>query len=339
MRHVLISLVVVATVHWGGGCSPAQQAEGPPTATPTAITPADAPPTPTEPPTPTPTAPDRDDVAVMVDADGRVVVIDATTGDEVRELLDGVRVDDPASNDIAMTPDRAAVFVVVPPDEPPGTSDIVRVPVDGGQQETVAQGTVPAVSPDGQTLAYVTYEQDGPGHPEPLVVVQELDSGAETRLARDDPFVFIPDVEWSADGTRVVFTAGEIHTGLHAVAADADSLDQARRLGPDLDENPRRTSWGPVAALDEGRLAVVEACCDLPREDRWHIVEVDATDGTVAGSLIPDERIEATHLDSEAESGDLLMVLRGGPDGGALVRWDGEGEPEQITDGVIVAAW
>lgn len=318
------------------GCSPAQEDGDEDDATPT--------------PTPTPTetdaaedgedGEDAEDIAVVVDADGRVLVIDATTGEEVRELLDDVAVDDPASNDIAMSPDRTEVFVVVPPDEPPGDSRLMQVPVDGGEAEEIAQGTVPAVSPDGSTLAYVEIEVGGePARAEPVVVFRDLDSDEETRLTREVPFFFIPDVEWTTDGTQVVFTAGEIQTGLYAVDRDAETLDDARRLGPDLEEDPGGTSWGPVAAFGEDQLAVVEVCCDLPREERWQVIGVDPADGSTQGELLPEDRVEATHLDSDADAENLLFVVNGGPDGGELLRWDGEGDPEQIHDDVIVAAW
>lgn len=338
MRAVVIAVVSVAALLLTTGCRPAQEADGPADeATPT--------PTPTSTPAPgeTEAEGETEDVAVVVDADGRVVLIDAATGEEIRELLDDVAVHDPASNDIAVSPDRSEVFVVAPPDEPSGDSRIMRVPVDGGEPEEIAQGTVPAVSPDGRTLAYVVVEASGEGpelpQAEPVLVLRDLDSGEETRLSREEPFFFIPDVEWTADGTQVVFTAGEIHTGLYAVDHDAENLDDARRLGPDLEEDETdETSWGPVAAFGPDRLAVVEVCCDLPREERWHVIGVDAADGSVQGQLVPEKRVEATHIDSDAD-GDLLIVVDGGPTGGQLLRWDGEGDLEEITDRVIVAAW
>ena len=293
--------------------------------------------------TPTETADGEttEDIVVVVDADGRVVVLDGGTGHEVRDLLDGVTVDDPASNDIAVGPDRTGVFVTMPPDDPEGESEIIRVPVDGGEPETVAIGSAPAVSPDGDTLAFVTYQQstDGAGHPDPALVVHDLASGQESRLAAGQLFQFIPDVEWTADGTALVFTAGEIHTGLYAVNPDAASLDESRRLGPDLEQEAGTTSWGPVAALADDQLAVVETCCGVSPAERWRIAAVDVSEGAVDDTLLPGERIEATHLDSDQNAERLLIVVGGGPGGGELLRWDGARDPEQIAEGIIVAAW
>lgn len=357
MRTARAAVLALLTLLLLAGCDGAQEPDGTPTAqstpspdvpaTETAPEPAeDTTAEPTSEPTATPNetateAPRDADVAVVVDADGRVVVLDATTGEELRELLDGVRVDDPASNDIAVTPDGDDVLVVVPPDEPPGPSEILRIPVDGGEPEGIAEGTVPAVDPGGGTLAYVAYEEgdDPVGTPEPVLVLRDLDSGEERRLEREEPFFFIPDVEWTADGEQVVLTAGEIHTGLYAVDREATSLDGARRLGPELGQGDGEASWGPIAALGEDQLAVVERCCGVPSEARWQVMAVDATDGTTGEELLPGERVEATHLDSDAGATRLLLVVRGGPDGGRLERWDGQGEAEQIADRVIVAAW
>ena len=356
MHFLLMAMAVVAALMGLiSGCTAGEQSDG--TATPTPQTPdaAPTPPTSAEPGSPTPDAgptpmptplneAGRTEHIVVVDADGRVVVLDSSSGDEVRELLDGVRVDDPASNDVVMSPDGADVFVVVPPEEPGGDSEIVRLSVEGAGTEIIAQGTVPAVSPDGDTLAYVRHEnpEDGaaPGTlPAPVVVLRDLDSGEERRLVREEPFHSIPDIEWTADGRQVVFTAGEISTGLYAVHPDAASLDAARRLGPDLGQEPDETSWGPIAALGNGELAVVETCCGPPREERWTVITVEVADGATDGTPLFADQVEGTHLDSDADAEGLLIVVRGGPEGGQLLRWDGDGDADQIAGGVIAAAW
>lgn len=344
MRAVFIAATALALLLVTAGCTPAEQAGEPgttPDATDTATSPSPAPAT-TATAQPQQTEADED-VVVAVDADGRVIVLDPATGDERDQLLEDVPVDDPAGNDIAMGADSRHVFVVVPADEPSEDAELVRIPVEGGEPETIAAGTAPALSPDGETLAYVTYEEDPDAPvpmPEPVIVLHDLDSGDETRLEREDAFHFIPEVEWAGDGAQLVFTAGEIHTGLYAVDRDADSLDRARRLGPDLDDETDPVSWGPVAPFGDDRLAVVDACCDVPREERHRVAAVDLADGTVTEErLVPRDRLEATHLDADADAGRLLIVVGGGPGGGELLRWDGEGEPDEIADRIIVAAW
>lgn len=281
-----------------------------------------------------------EEIAVAVTADGRLVVLDPTTGEELRELMDGIPTDDPAKNDIAVTPDQREVYVAVPAEETGGGTDIVRVPVVGGEPEVVAtDATSPAVSPDGDTLAYVEHVGDGPGHPEPRLVRRDLGSGDEVRLAvaDEDAYHYVSEVTWTADGQQLAFTDGEINTGVQVIASDATRMEQGRRLGPGRQQGTDM-SWSATAAFDQ-RLAVVETCCDLPREQRWHIQDVDPSDGSLHGRLVADGRVEATHLDSNAEATGLLAVIRGGPDGGRLERWNGAGEAHTVTDDVIVAAW
>ncbi len=279
-----------------------------------------------------------EEIAVAVTADGRLVVLDSTSGEEIRQLMDGIPTDDPAKNDIAVTPDQREVYVTVPGDESGESTDIVRVPVAGGEPETVAtDASSPAISPDGDTLAWVVHVGDV-GDPDPRLVRRDLSTGEEVRLSgSEEPFHFVSDVTWTADGQQLAFTVGEINTGVHTIAADAASMDQARRLGPG-DEQGTDVSWSETAAFDQ-RLAVVETCCELPREQAWHIKHVDPSDGSLHGRLMADGRVEATHLDGNAEATGLLAVIRGGPDGGRLDRWNGAGEAHTVTDDVIVAAW
>lgn len=126
-------------------------------------------------------------------------------------------------------------------------------------------------------------------------------------------------------------------TSVHVVDRDAASLDDARRLGPENSD----ASCDDVTTLGDNTLAVVERCCQFPDPDpeRWHVLSVDATTGTVNGEVFGQDRTEATPVDARDDAAGLIAVRRGGPDGGTLLRWDGSGEPRSITDGVIVAAW
>ena len=271
-----------------------------------------------------------------VDADGRAVVLDGQTGDVRRVLVEGIEVDDPSSNAIAVSPDRETVYVV----RPGGTgsdSQIVRVRASGGEPEVLTQGIAPAVSPDGTTLAYVRHVDTGqPGQGEPTIRLRNLSTGQERVIDGGDLYG-IWELAWTGDGTRIAFTAGEIRTSVHVIARGATSLSEADRLGPaDTD-----ASWGDIATLGDDRLAVIERCCNLPQgsPERWRVLEVDATTGAVGGEVFGRDRTEAVLVDDRRDAQGLIVVQRGGPGGSPLLRWDGTGELRQIASGIIVAAW
>lgn len=301
--------------------------------------------------TTTTTEPDRaaPDTIAAVLGDGSLAVVDAETGEVRERLLDGIDVSDPAKNGIAVAPDGEEIFVVRPAADTAVEHDIVRVPVDGSDSEVVVQGRAPAVSPDGATLAYVAVDPDAsPGQPDPVIVLRDLQTGDQHELRRmgEPGFPFIADLAWTADGEHVSFVAGEIQTGLYIVRTDADSLDDADRLGPD--NRGEDTSWTAVTPFDDERLAVVETCCGVPDEERWHVIAVHLPSGSVEGTLLPDERVEASVIDSDASTRHFVMVTDLRPGGGTLLRWsspqgdDGVstgGALEEVRGDVVVAAW
>lgn len=312
----LAGALTACTTGPGNGTGPSPTATG--TATPTA--------TPTGSPSPSP-SPDVPPVAAVT-ADGEVVLLDLSSGDVTQVLLEGVDVRDPASIAVDVSPDGESVVVTRPSGgETPG--DVVSVLTETGQTEVLASGWSPAVSPDGETLAYVVREE---GTQEPAIVLQDLTSGQERTLRSGSgtAFVYIGELTWTADGSELVFMAGEISTGLHVVDADATSLAESRRLGPqDLDR-----SWRASAALDDGTLAVASSTQEMPPAE-WTVVTVDVQDGEVLGEPLPVDRIEATALAVPAGRPGLLVVDGGGPDGGTLLHWDGADGLEEVAEDII----
>ena len=288
--------------------------------------------------TPTTAFDQRGATVVAVGADGRVVVLDAGSGEVDRVLLEGIAVDDPAKNGIARAPDRGEIFVTRP--RPAGTpTELVQLAADGSASESLGEGVAPSVSPDGSHLAYVRFIDRGSQSPAPVLVIRELATGDERELARDNEpdFHFIPDTAWTADGERVAFVAGEILTGLYVVDSDATSLDEAQRIGPVAREDG--TSWSAVTAFGEDTLAVVETCCDVVDRQRWLVLAVNLSQREVEGGLLPGDRVEASRLDSPSGERRLLYITDLRPGGGTLHRWDGSGEPEAVADEIIAAAW
>lgn len=271
-----------------------------------------------------------------VDVNGRAVLLDPTTGEVRRVLLDGIPVDDPAANGIAWTPDRSSVFVVRPSQSGPN-DEIVQISTGDFQPHLTIAGQSPAVSPDGSTLAYVhNIASSGPGQPSPTLRLRDLRTGAEQELAGGD-FYAINDLTWLPDSNRIAFTAGEINQGVHVVSRDAASLTEARRLGPaDLD-----ASWHDVATLGDDSLAVVERRGSIPDPEQWHVVSVDVSTGNVGNEVFGRDRTEASFIDHREDAQGIVVVrrVRPAPEGGTLLRWDGSDGLAQVRDGVIVAAW
>ena len=272
------------------------------------------------------------EVIVAVDGDSRVVSLDAESGEVQRVLVEGVPVDDPAKNDVAVTPSGDAAYVVRPgegADEP----TILQVPLDGGDPEVVATGLAPAVSPDGDRLAYVAFEGR---EAQPRIVVRDLADGSEREIAPGDemPFVFISDLAWTHDSDRIAFIAGQTRTGAWFVEASAATLDAAQQLGPTAREEG--SSWVAVASFED-RLAVSEFCCNLPAT-RHVLLSVLLDPVKVEGALL-EEEFAISNLDSNEAGDSLLFVADVKPGEGTLYRWNGEGEARKLADNIVAAAW
>lgn len=283
-----------------------------------------------------------DELLVAVDSGGRVVVMDSNDGDVERVLLEDVRVDDPAKNSITVTSDRATAYLTRPSTAGATEPDIVGVRTNGeSEPEVLTTGYAPAVSPDGEQLAYVDVaEPTGALLPDPAIVVRDLATGEEHTMARDQQpaFAFISDLAWTADGQWLAFIAGEVETGAWLTSPDAASLDGARRLGPDEQAREEGTAWRAVSAYGDG-LAIAEYCCDTGEPERALVILVSIEPAAVEGGLLPDERVEVFRMDSAADAQQLLYVADGGPQGGELFRWTEGSEPHRLADGIIVAAW
>lgn len=284
---------------------------------------------------PTTPGPDEggDVFAAIVQASGRdvaqVVLANATTGTVDRVLAEFPLLNRPASCCLASSQDSRTVYYVVPAgDYGSGmVSDTIwRVATNGGDPEQVVAGTNPSLSPDDTRLAYTTpLGGDAP----PALVVRELDDGGERRfvLRSVDNIVYATGF---ADDDTVVFARGGLEEGSRVAAISllggVDELAGAEVLGPPSSAPPGTTWSSPDHRVTDGRLGVVENCCELDANstdgDRSYLV-VDPAGGAVLDRVA----LPGYMLDAEAgPAGTELLFLRppaDSPGPNTLLRWTG----------------
>ena len=227
-------------------------------------------------------------------------------------------------------------------------SEIVEMPLSGGQPRVLDVGDAVDATDDGDRLAVARRVMTEGGLETREVEVRE---GAEVlgtwTIGRGDDLPATPGhLALSADGTRLALDVRH-EDGTSVLLVDLAQAprqgaleDVARPVEPREDEGAmaRRPFWV------DGRLGVVLGCCGLPEHDEWTAVLVDAATGEVTDELVSLDRAVGT-VDVAADGRGILLstthdVLGAsaapGPD--VLLRWDGEGPPVEVAEG-LVAAW
>jgi hypothetical protein len=224
--------------------------------------------------------------------DQLVVLGDAATGQVTNVLVDASTDGSQLGDDVALTPDRGAVYFVATPAEGDhaGQISIFRVLTDGSDEPVwVAAGTNPAVSPDGTYLAYV-------GNSSEVILRDIADThNPRTWAAPEESEDVIRDLAFTADSKELAFVAappdepGVLYLldvlGLSSLSTGA-SLNDAGRLGPP-DEAPAGTGWStPDYRAGHETMVVVESCCALGAEGYdgdTSFVVIDPTTGQSPG--------------------------------------------------------
>jgi hypothetical protein len=262
----------------------------------------------TPPTTPVPSPPRS---LIAATRDNRVVTVDPATGAVLDELITA---DDLVAG--AWIMDHRTVLargidgdvyveVEIPYSGEPKPR-IYRLPADGGAPEFVTEGFAPAISPDGETLAYAR------GNFESEVVLRDLATDEERVIAAaiDSPGEEFPDpvagLRFSPDGTElaVTWTYEGSYAGIVDVAAA--SLAEERRLAAGSAGCLGQSAW-----LGADRLAIaVETSfpyCgadseEAPSVGRLAVFEHDAEDAAKAIPL-------PTFARSLAVDGDTFAVV------------------------------
>ena len=291
----------------------------------TAVTvPPTAPPSTAAPTTVPPVAAATTIVAVTVD--GRLVVLDAATGAELRELANlgdprGGGAEGPGPNHVTtvgVSPDGSTAYYDSCCEPAAGLVSVI--PTDGSREpESINPGLGPAVSPDGRFLAYTAIN---------AVVVRDLATGQEqvfTDPAYDESPLF-GELTWSWDGTKLYYAW--MRQGAGTTAALVELTVTPGATPRVLAEVPGAAMTNPLA-WDDGRTVSV-----LLRP-----LQPDGSAGPQDGELLVDTttgEVEQTTLAGVLDrsvnrtSGQQLLVRS---DGHLVVG------PTDLGTGYAVAAW
>lgn len=293
----------------------------------------------TVPATRTTTAPPaRPSTAVVVTAQGAVVLVGTSDGRAARTLAPAGSAD--PTRKAVRSPDGATVYFGDQAIDC-GWSDLFEVPADGSRPpRAIAKGHAPAVSPDGTRLAYATAD----GCVGATLVVRDLATGAEVSWSVPDgrpphPFALggISAIDWAPDNRRVAFQMDE-HGGVHVLDTLLPGLlTAAAPVEPR--QQPADTSLGLRSWHPEGGLAVAVQCCRNPdgmtservrTTSRTLLVDVATNEAT---PLLADGEY-AWSLDLDA-SGEWLAWL----DDGRIVMQGPDGRMRRVAEGFGAVSW
>jgi len=314
---------------------------------------------------PAPNGPRPADIAAV--KGGSVVMLDGKDGHELRTLANHAEATTggfPYLQGVALSPDRSQVFYALAGDCGPST--IYGVPADGhAPTAAVGNGVSPAVSPDGQKLAYavavtaaaaaplppgpasaappVEGDPGGDRHCQNAVVVRDLKTGAERTWRYPDTAEYatplyhdavITEIDWAPDSTRLAYTLSYEGDSISVLdtETDADLGHTTEVVIPGGGGNSSHPAWQAGTGLLGVFNTRFECCFDDNYNGPPRALLVDV-DRRLATPLLPAGR-RVTALDFDASGAHLLFV-----DGGRLYRRTGTQAPVALASGVTSADW
>lgn len=237
-------------------------------------------------------------------------------------------------------------------------TEIERIPLAGGAIATLAQGSLPAVSPDGTKLAYADQPTVAVGcvpHVTDLVPlyrlqIRTLSSGATATLqmvapSQDGGLPYpISHLSWAPDNDHlaVSIASPEDNEGwnfnildtsqAHYYLAGAGVVSVPATGSPTAQQSYVREG----VYMPNGDLFISRACCaGIPVHNTSRLMwEVTTSGALVHQVAIGYPKLDHVSLDVSPD-GDWLLYLAGND----LYVSDGGATPRQITSGLIAAAW
>lgn len=340
LRVLAVPAALVLVAACGGGGSPGASQSTAPGSTPSATTGA----------RPVSQTTARPPAMVGVTARGSLVLLSPATGAPARALVRGGVIGD----EISVSADGQTIYF----SRRHGcVDDVESVALSGGKPTLITTGSLPAISPDGSTLAFARQPtltrhcMAGAGDPSAQydLVTRTLSSGVE-RVYPVLPAgqssglpAPISHLSWAPNGTELAVSIAAIQDNEGWQIALLDTATAQNYLGgtgvtpvPMTGPDRRRSYWREGVYLPDGNLFVSRACCagEPVRNVSKLMWEI-----TPAGVLRHRVAIGFPGLDHTSlavnHSGKWLLYLAGT---GLYVSEKGA-RPRALGSGLIAAAW
>jgi len=285
---------------------------------------------------------------VAVTRAGALVLLGSRHGQVIKTLVPGgVRGDE-----ISVSPDHGTVYFSV---RHGCLGQIESVPVAGGSPTVIADGTVPAISPDGTRLAYATAPlQTGAciGNANELtkgytLVIRTLSTGTQAVYPQLPPGqdtglpAPISHLSWSPDGSNLAVSILSIqdNEGWNLILLNpATARDYLTGAGdqPVPAGTPQGSYWREGVYMPNGNLFVSRACCSgFPVHNKSRLMWVVSAAGAMQHQVaIGFPNLDHTSLSASGNGAWLLYLA-----GDILYISHNGNKPAQLTTGMIAAAW
>jgi hypothetical protein len=267
---------------------------------------------------------------LTVESGGAVVLLDPQTGAVLSTVVGPSPVDSDGRHlgqpeDVTTAGDVAYVAYETP------TPVIERIPFAGGTPTYVADGSFPAVSPDGTQLAFSVFRtgSDTGGSTDWGVAVRDLATGAQRTVNETTAITVINRLSWSPDGTELAMSGifvGPLPTTLSPGALEPNVNEGVQILALDQPlsaSNPHflgtPTTWSELQANEAawadgqylgsgGNVAVISGAvggiCEVTPS---RVLSVDPATGQTGTVATFPYSVTSVVFD---QSGDLVAVQR-----------------------------